>query len=81
MGRYSGGVTIMKTKNAPDRLVAAFTTAAHDEDAEIEEVEQLSEDELKAIAEEEAKEEAAEVITDDAEPDDEEESEAENDEE
>ncbi len=76
MGRYSGGVTIMKTKNAPDRLVAAFTTAAHDEDAEIEEVEQLSEDELKAIAEEEAREEAAEVITDDAEPDDEEESEA-----
>lgn len=75
MGRYSGGVTIMKTKNAPDRLVAAFTTATHDEDAEIEEVEQLSEDELKAIAEEEAREEAAEVITDDAESDDEEEAE------
>ncbi len=71
MGRYSGGVTIMKTKNTPNRLVAAFTTAAHDEDAEIEEVEQLSEYELKAIAEEEAREEADEVISDDAESDDE----------
>lgn len=72
MGRYSGGVTIMKTKNAPDRLVAAFTTAEHDDEAEIEEVEQLSEDELKAIAEEEAKEEAAEVITDEGSDDEEE---------
>ena len=70
MGRYSGGVTIMKTKNASDRLVAAFTTAEHDEEAQIEEVEQLSEEELKAIAEEEAREEASEVITDDGEDDD-----------
>lgn len=65
MGRYSGGVTIMKTKNAPERLVAAFTTAEHDEDAEIEEVEQLSGEELARLAEEEAKAESEEVIAED----------------
>ena len=61
MGRYSGGVTIMKTKGTPDRRVAAFTSAEHDDEAQIEEVEQLSEEELRAIAEAEAAEEAAEV--------------------
>ncbi|MBR5121792.1 MAG: DNA gyrase subunit A [Oscillospiraceae bacterium] len=71
MGRYSGGVTIMKTKNAPDRLVASFTTAEHDEDAEIEEVEQLSEEELKQLAAEEAAAEANEVITDEGADDEE----------
>ena len=71
MGRYSGGVTIMKTKNAPDRLVASFTSAEHDEDAEIEEVEQLSEEELKQLAAEEAAAEANEVITDEGADDEE----------
>ncbi len=82
MGRYSGGVTIMKTKNSPDRLVAAFTTAEHDDDAEIEEVEQLSSEELAKIAEEEAIAESEEVISDDdAEVDEEEEALAEGEEE
>ena len=65
MGRYSGGVTIMRTKDVPDRIVAAFTSAEHDEEAEIEEVEQLSSEELEKIAEQESKEEANEVISDD----------------
>ena len=65
MGRYSGGVTIMKTKNAEGRLVASFTTAEHDEDAEIEEVEKLSDEELAKLAEEEKAEAANEVISDD----------------
>lgn len=60
MGRYSSGVTIMRTKDSPDRLVAAFTTAQHDEEAVTEEVEQLSEEELLALATEEAKQEAEE---------------------
>ena len=71
MGRYSSGVTIMRTKDTPERRVAAFTTAAHDEEAEITEVEQLSDDELRAIADAEAAEEAAEEDPDEA-PDDEE---------
>ena len=75
MGRYSGGVTIMRTKGYDERRVAAFTTAEHDEDAEIEEVEQLSEEELRAIAEAEAAEEGAEVEEIDEEPDDSDESE------
>lgn len=64
MGRYAGGVTIMRTKDVPDRIVAAFTSAEHDEEAEIEEVEQLSAEELKAIAEAESAEAANEVISD-----------------
>ncbi|MCD7822711.1 MAG: DNA gyrase subunit A [Oscillospiraceae bacterium] len=60
MGRYSTGVTIMRTKDTPDRYVAAFTTAQHDEEAATEEVEQLSEEELLALATEEAKAEAQE---------------------
>ncbi len=61
MGRYSGGVTIMRTKGYDDRRVAAFTSAEHDDEAETEEVEQLSAEELRAIAEAEAKEEGEEV--------------------
>ncbi len=64
MGRYAGGVTIMRTKDIEDRIVVAFTSAEHDEEAEIEEVEQLSSEELKAIAEAESAEAANEVITD-----------------
>lgn len=65
MGRYAGGVTIMKTKNAPGRLVASFTVTEHDEEAEIEEVEKLSDEELAALAAEEQAESANEVVTDD----------------
>lgn len=61
MGRYSGGVTIMRTKGYDDRRVAAFTVTEHDDEAQTEEVEQLTEAELKAIAEAEAEEEAKEA--------------------
>ncbi len=66
MGRYAGGVTIMKTKNAEGRTVASFTTAAHDDDAEIEEVEKLSDEEMAKLAEEEKAAEATEIVTDEA---------------
>ncbi len=75
MGRYAGGVTIMRTKDVEDRIVVAFTSAEHDEEAEIEEVEQLSSEELKAIAEAESAEAANEVITDDGADDEAEETE------
>ena len=70
MGRYSGGVTIMRTKDSPDRRVAAFTSAAHDDEAEIEEVEQLSPEELAQLAEAAAAEEAAEEAEISEEPED-----------
>ena len=73
MGRYSGGVTIMRTKDTPDRKVAAFTVAEHDDEAEISQVEQLSDDELRAIADAEAAEESAEVIEEPEDADDSEE--------
>ncbi len=60
MGRYSGGVTIMRTKGTDDRRVVAFTAAEHDEEAEIEEVEQLTPEELAEIARAEADAENAE---------------------
>ncbi len=66
MGRYAGGVTIMKTKNAEGRTVASFTTAAHDDDAEIEEVEKLSDEEMAKLVEEEKAAEATEIVTDEA---------------
>lgn len=60
MGRYSGGVTIMRTKDAEGRRVVSFTAAEHDEDAAIDEVEQLSDEELRAIAEAEEEVESEE---------------------
>lgn len=69
MGRYSGGVTIMRTKGDDDRRVVAFTSAEHDEEAKIEEVEQLSPEELAEIAAAEAEAEAAEDAVPDPEPD------------
>ncbi|MCD8108422.1 MAG: DNA gyrase subunit A [Oscillospiraceae bacterium] len=77
MGRYSTGVTIMRTKDSPDRHVAAFTTAEHDEEAETEEVEQLSEEELLALATEEAEAEELEAETQEPEEATEEEEESE----
>ena len=70
MGRYSGGVTIMRTKGDDDRRVVAFTSAEHDDEAKIEEVEQLSPEELAEIAAAEAEAEAAEDAVPDPEPDD-----------
>ena len=69
MGRYSGGVTIMRTKGDDDRRVVAFTSAEHDDEAKIEEVEQLSPEELAEIAAAEAEAEAAEDAVPDPEPD------------
>ena len=70
MGRYSGGVTIMRTKGVEYRRVAAFTADEHDDEAEIEQVEQLSPEELAEIAAAEAEAEAAEDAVSD-EPEDE----------
>ena len=70
MGRYSGGVTIMRTKGDDDRRVVAFTSAEHDDEAKIEEVEQLSPEELAEIAAAEAEAEAAEDAVPDPEPED-----------
>lgn len=39
MSRYSSGVTIMRTKDIPDRVVASFTSAERDDEAEHDEVE------------------------------------------
>ncbi len=73
MGRYSGGVTIMRTKGADERRVVAFTTAEHDDEAETEEVEQLTDEELAEIARQEAEAEAAENAEPEEPADDEEE--------
>ena len=56
-----------------DVKVVAFTRAEHDDSAEVNEVEQLSEAEVKAAEEEAALEEKNEVIIENDEPDDEEE--------
>lgn len=69
MGRYSGGVTIMRTKGFEDRRVAAFTTAEHDDEAQIEEIEQLSPEELAEIAAAEAAVEGEEIIEETSEAD------------
>lgn len=46
MGRYAKGVRVMRV--GEDAKVVAFTRAEHDDSAEIENVEQLSEEQLKA---------------------------------
>ncbi|MGN1134237.1 MAG: DNA gyrase C-terminal beta-propeller domain-containing protein, partial [Oscillospiraceae bacterium] len=46
MGRYATGVHLMKVSD--DNKVVAFTRTEHDEEAEIAQVEQLSDDEVKA---------------------------------
>lgn len=71
MGRYATGVRVMKVTD--DNKVVSFTRAEHDEDAEIEAVEELSEEEIKKELEMAAEEEKNEVQTDEEpEPDDEE---------
>lgn len=69
MGRIAKGVRVMKV--GEDAKVVTFTRAEHDDSAEIEKVEQLSEEQIKADEEEAAIEEQNEVIIE-AEPDDEE---------
>ena len=66
MGRYAHGVRVMKL--ADGAKVASFTRAEHDENAEISQVEEASEEDIKEALEAEAKE----VIVDDSDTSDEE---------
>ncbi|MBQ9907341.1 MAG: DNA gyrase subunit A [Oscillospiraceae bacterium] len=81
MGRIAKGVRVMRVSE--DGRVMSFTRTEHEDDAEISEVEQLSEDELKQQEAEAAAEESAEAAQPEepAEPDDSEETEDESDEE
>ncbi len=69
MGRYATGVRLMRVNG--DNKVVSFTRAEHDEEAELEEVEQLSEEQAKAQEDSAKAEEANEVIEPDVAPDDE----------
>ena len=73
MGRYATGVRLMRVNG--DNRVVSFTRAEHDEEAELEEVEQLSDEQAKAQEDSAKAEEANEVIEPDVAPDDEEETE------
>ena len=71
MGRIAKGVRVMRVSE--DGRVMSFTRTEHEDDAEITEVEQLSEEELQAQEAEAAAEETAEAALPEepAEPDDE----------
>ena len=69
MGRYATGVRLMRVNG--DNKVVSFTRAEHDEEAELEEVEQLSDEQAKAQEDSAKAEEANEVIEPDVAPDDE----------
>lgn len=73
MGRYATGVKLMRV-SGEDRVVA-FTRAEHDDSAETEKIEQLSEEELEKEMAEAAAEEQNEVVIDEAPDDDEDEQE------
>lgn len=75
MGRYASGVRLMKLRD--DVSIVAFARAEHDEEAEIAEVEKLSDEELAKIALEDAEAQKNEVIEENEEPDDEAEEETE----
>lgn len=68
MGRYATGVRVMKVSG--DDRVVSFTRAEHDEEAQIEEIEQPSEEELAEDEKNAQAAEANEVIEETAEPDD-----------
>lgn len=68
MGRIAKGVRVMRVSEGAK--VVAFTRAEHDDNAETEKVEQLTEDQIREAEEEAALEEQNEVIIE-AEPDDE----------
>lgn len=70
MGRYATGVRLMKVKE--ESRVVSFTRAEHDDSAEIAEVEQPSEEELKAEEEMSKKEEEKEALIQEPEQDTEE---------
>ncbi len=69
MGRIAKGVRVMRVSDGAK--VVAFTRAEHDDNAETEKVEQLTEDQLREAEEEAKLEEQNEVIIE-AEPEDEE---------
>ena len=71
MGRVAKGVRVMRVNEGAQ--VVAFTRAEHDENAETEKVEQLTEEQAKAAEEEARLEEENEVVieADENEPDDE----------
>lgn len=69
MGRIAKGVRVMRVRD--DVKVVAFTRAEHDENADVQEVEQLSEEELRKAQSEAELEEKNEVIIENDEPDDE----------
>lgn len=73
MGRIAKGVRVMRVSDGAK--VVAFTRAEHDDNAETEKVEQLTEEQLRAAEEEAALEEQNEVIIEDAEETEDEESE------
>ncbi len=70
MGRVAKGVRVMRVTG--DNTVVAFTRAEHDNNAEIAEVETLSEEEAARAEAEAAAEEANEVMEEEVIPDDEE---------
>ena len=69
MGRIAKGVRVMRVNEGAN--VVAFTRAEHDDNAETEKVEQLTDEQAKAAEAEAALEEQNEVIIE-AEPEDEE---------
>ena len=69
MGRIAKGVRVMRVNEGAN--VVAFTRAEHDDNAETEKVEQLTEEQVKAAEAEAALEEQNEVVVE-AEPEDEE---------
>ncbi len=77
MGRYATGVILMRI--ADDNKVVTFTRAEHDDDEEITEIEQISDEDLKAqeqeelkaqLEEAEAEKNAEEIPDDEEEPED-----------
>ncbi len=65
MGRYATGVRLMKLRK--DTQLVTFTRAEHDDSAEISEVEQPSDEEVKAQEQEAIAAEQNEVVVDDSE--------------
>lgn len=70
MGRFARGVRVMRVKD--DVKVVTFTRTEHDDSSEIQEVEQLSEQEIEAEEKEASLAEQNEIISDEVSDDDEE---------
>ncbi|MBR2284506.1 MAG: DNA gyrase subunit A [Ruminococcus sp.] len=68
MGRYAKGVRVMRVSEGAK--VVAFTRAEHDDSAQTEKVEQLSDEEARLEEAKAAEEEKNEAVTEDSEPDD-----------